>query len=171
MIKLLGAVMVVAACTMAGFEFASRLEKRKNNIGALKSGAEVIEREMQFFKAPLYILFLRAAENTPSPVSDVFFNVSEKIKKEPQAAEEIWREEIRRAKGELRLSKSDVRLIKNIFSGIGKTDSVSQRKVTAAAISALRAAEAECAVLCGKNVKVYKSLGVLLGIFIALLFI
>lgn len=171
MLKATGVILVVVSCSMIGFEFAARLKKRSKNLENIKKGIVNMERDMQFFKQPLHEVFKKAGENVSKEAGKLFLNVAEKLKKDSCNAETVWKNEVEQMRDELCFSKEEATKIKNIFSGLGKTDSLSQKKIMVSSIENMQTIIDECNKTCEKNIKVYKGLGVLSGLLVALIFI
>ena len=171
MLKAAGIIMILTSCSLLGFEFAARLKRRRENLEDIKRGIAMMEREMQFFKYPLHTVFKRAAQGMAKDSKELFSNAAEKLEKNSGDAEKVWESEIEILRTELCLSKEEAEKIKCIFSGLGKTDSLSQRKIMASALENMQIIIEECNKICDKNIKVYQGIGVLLGLFLALVLI
>ena len=94
MLKIVGMIMVISGCSLAGFELASKAEKKKENLINLKNAIDAMERGVSFFKKPLSEIFIKASEEVKEPVAELFFEVGGEIEKNPADAEKVWGEKL-----------------------------------------------------------------------------
>ena len=163
--------MVIISCSLKGFSEADKLISRLKNLKQIKASFLFIEREMQFSKTALPEILINASNACErESVKEVFFNTAKKINKDLNA-DNAWQSEIEKNQKELMLSKKETDEVKNVFKGLGTSDSETQKKVMKNAIEIIDESIEKCENICRTNVKMYRSAGILFGMFIALLFI
>ena len=171
MFKYAGAILVIISCSLKGFEEADKLTTRLKNLKEIKNILLFVEREMQFSKTPLPKILENASEKSEKAlIKEILSNTAKKINSEFSPAE-AWQEEIKKNQSRLFLSKKEALEMAGIFQSLGESDSETQKKVIKNALEIIDDAILKCENVCRTNVKMYRSMGVLLGMFIALLFI
>lgn len=171
MIKILGAALVVLSCSAAGFEFSARLVKRKNNLQDLKNAVLAMSAEMRFSKRNAASVFKEAAKLIDGEVSRIFNLVGEQMEKTAEDAQSVWQSELAKNEYALNFTKKDIKIVANIFNGLGKSDIYNQQKILEHAVSSVDGLISDALQGYDKNVKIYRSFGILTGIFICVLFI
>ena len=163
--------MVIISCSLKGFEAADKLSLKLNNFKEIKNALLFIEREMQFSKATLPEIFKNASALCERKlIKEILFNTYKKSKGDFSIFT-AWQKEIEQNQKRLCLSKKETLVIKNIFKGIGMSDSHTQEKLMANIIEVIDENIKRCESTYQINAKMYRSMGVLCGVFIALLFI
>ena len=68
MIKIIGAVFIVAATTWIGFEFANKLRERPRQLWLMRSALQSLEAEIMYGHTPLAEAAERLAKQLPKPL-------------------------------------------------------------------------------------------------------
>ncbi len=171
MIKIIGALMVFLSCALTGFELSARLKKRAFSLKEIKMILEIILRDVSFFKTPVSEIFTLAGKKRESEAGELFWLMGEKLKKNPELKESIIKDELNKKRAALCLSKSDINVLCDILLSLGTGDSLCQKNMLASGILSIESLISESEENLKKNEKTYKSSGVLLGIFIVVLFV
>ncbi len=171
MIKIIGAAFVLISCSAIGFEFSRALLKRKSNLESIREAVLFLMSEIRFSKRNASDMFLEAAKNDYGIVSQIFENMSREIEKKSKSVGEAWRNELLKHEKLLCFSKEEIKKLSALLDDFGKSDIYNQQKIlehTEDAVSKMINVAAE---QCNKNVKLYRSIGVMVGIFICVLFV
>ena len=171
-LKLLGCVLVIGASTMMGYLVAEKYSKRPAELRTLQAALQMLELEIAFSVNALPEAFERIAQSLPENIGMLFAHASELLKERTGIpAKKAWRLALKKAYDHLHLEKQDREILITFGNSLGCSDKDNQIKNIHLACSKLAMEEKKAEVLRQKNEKMYKSLGVLAGILIALLFV
>ncbi len=163
--------MIIISCSLKGFEMADKLISKLKNLKEIKTLLLFIEREMQFSKTALPEILINAVSVCEKDlIKEILLNTARKINTDLNAGN-AWQGEIENNQKGLCFSKKETDEVKNIFQGLGISDSETQKKVIKNALEIMEEIIQRSEKQCLTNVKMYRSIGVLFGMFIALLFI
>lgn len=171
MIKIIGTLMVFLSCALMGFELSARLKKRTDTLKEIKSILEIILRDVSFLKTPVYEIFTNAGRKRKSGAGELFLSLGERLLKNPDLKESVTEDELNKKRSSLCLSKSDIAVLLDILNSLGTGDSLCQKNMLSSGILSIESLISESEENLKKNEKTYKSSGVLLGIFIVVLFV
>lgn len=163
MLKMMGAVMICAACTYMGLRKSSELTKREKALKSIHTALGHLETEIGFSSNNLKHAFLNI-ENS-APLNGLFSDAAERI--ENFGIKKAWTYAVMNSK--LTLLDSDRELLLMLGTRLGMTDTKNQLKHIGYMRELISAqaglAEAERQRLSN----IYRGGGVLLGLFIVLL--
>lgn len=171
-LKILGSIMITAASCCTGNLFAERLIRRCKNLQDFITALVNLENEILFKAAPLPEALYCCAKITNESISPFLEQTASDIAgKTGKLISEIWSDNIHAFKERLCLDESDADIIKSLGATIGALDidiqansiKLCRKNIGYALQRSLDDKE--------KYVKVYKSAGMLVGIFISILFI
>lgn len=171
MIKLFGSIAIIVATTLFGFEFSNRLSRRTKQIRYLKIALEALETEIVFALTPLAEAFEKVSKQIPSPISDLFYEVSMKLYQEENSASSIWLSSLQNWEKKTDLESSEMNILSQFGKTLGKQDLENQRKQIRLAIQFFDQEEKLAMDVQKKYESMYKSLGLLAGILIVLILI
>lgn len=72
MVKIIGAILILASTSWGGMEFSKLLSQRPKQIRALKSALQSLEAEIMYGHTPLHEASRRLAEQLNEPLSSFF---------------------------------------------------------------------------------------------------
>ena len=162
--------LILILSTSIGFILAKQYSNRVNELKNILHLIKILQNKIRFNHEPLKDAFNDLSKvKTNKTISDIFLNFSQYIKN--KKTEDAWNTAIDEKKSYLSLKEEDINLIKKLGNMLGKTDIEGQMNEinnfnTLIEIQ-IEKAEEEIK----KNVKMYKSLGTILGIGIAILLI
>lgn len=170
--KLLGAVLVVSAGAGLGADAAGTVRKRLKLLEKLKLMVTHLKGEILYANAPLPEAFERTGRRSPGPAGTLFMEVAAELKKETgERFETIWK---RKAEDFIKgsaLSKKEREQLLQFGEHLGYLDREMQEKTILfymedleQAIALLRQQEPE-------KCRLFLSLGVLSGLFLAVVLI
>ena len=168
MMRLLGAVLVIAGCGGLGLAGVARLDGRVRDLGELAAGLDALQRELGWRLAPLPQALEAAAKAVHGPAEQFFaWCAREAGKPDGQAFQEIWNTALSAAP--LRLGPEDKSLLDRLGPVLGRYDGDSQRLAREDAAAGLRSLQGEAADDRRRLGRVYGVLGMTAGLFLAII--
>ncbi len=169
MIKLIGACMTVAACGSMGYTWARVYEKRPQQLTALEAALQMLETEIIYGATPLPEALSQVAAKCDSQTAGLFRDAAGELRKmKGITAAEAWDRAVNRFFPETALSVQDLQILKRFGVSLGASDREDQAKHIQLAKSQLRQAAVQAETLSRKNSAVFKYLGFLGGLVLAL---
>ncbi|MEF2964464.1 stage III sporulation protein SpoIIIAB [Paenibacillus sp. M1] len=171
MLKMLGAVLVIAAATMAGWLQARQYANRPNQIRKLILALRRLQTEIMYGFTPLPDALVRIGEQSGEPIKSIFHGAAKNMNPPwnrtaqdslQTAIEEGWRFTAMKA------AEKDV--LKGLSFNLGTSDRKDQLSHIMAAVHQLESEEACAREEQNRYEKMFKSLGLLCGAFIVILF-
>lgn len=171
-LKIIGSIMIIASSCCIGNFSAERLAGRCRNLQDFITVMVNLENEILFKATPLSEALFSCSKITNEGISSFLRKTASDIgRKTGKSTREIWYNNTQMFKERLCLEDSDADIIKSLGATIGALDTdiqansikLCQKNLSYALQSSLENKE--------KYIKVYKNAGVLIGIFISILFI
>lgn len=164
MLKLLGAVLVLFAATMAGIQWSRRYANRPAQIRSLRSALQRLETEIGYGSTPLPIALNQIAQQAPSPISELFSGVVDRLIQQPDdSLLDSWREGLSARWENTVLRHSEKEILLHFGTTLGSSDREDQIKHIRLVIANLLVEEENAREEQSKYEKLCKSLGVLAG--------
>ncbi|MBB6454232.1 stage III sporulation protein AB [Salirhabdus euzebyi] len=169
--KWIGAILLLCATTLIGFDIAKRLENRPRQIRQLKNALQVMEAEIVYGHSPVQEVFLRLSKQVPKPLALLFHQLYLELENKQLSLYEVWKSTLDNFWHKTAMKKEEKEVMEQFGQTLGQHDFVQQQKHIRLALShldrELESAEEEKR----KYGRMARSLGVLGGLFIILLFI
>ncbi|MFY4776268.1 stage III sporulation protein SpoIIIAB [Metabacillus sp. RGM 3146] len=169
MIKLIGAVLIIAASTFTGFEFARRFSDRTKLLRQLKSALQSLEAEIMFSHKPLAAAAYDIGKQIPKPLSLFFEKFSERLSKGHTSVKAAWDSSLDDLASFSSIKKGELQVLKQFGETLGKHDLISQQKHIRLALTHLEREESDAEDRQARYEKMIKSLGFLSGLLIVIL--
>lgn len=170
--KFVGSGLIIISSSVIGYVLALRYVKRAEELRALQVALQMLESEIVFSANPLPDALKKISECTPAGVSGLFQNCAQLLgQRTGITAKEAWTMSVYHVKKDMHLEKEDYDILIAFGNSLGSSDKENQVKNIRLACSKLSIEENKAEVLKGKNERLYKNLGFLGGILIALIFI
>ena len=170
MMRLLGAVLVVAGCGALGLAGAARLDGRVRDLGELAAGLDTLQRELGWRLAPLPQGLDTAARAVRGPAAQFFAHCAREAgRQEGRSFQQVWREGLSAVP--LRLASEDRALLERLGPVLGRYDGDSQRLALEDTAAGLRTLQGEAADDRRRLGRVYGVLGMTAGLFLAILLV
>lgn len=169
MIKIVGAIIILASTSWGGMEFSKVLSERPKQLRQLKSALQSLEAEIMYAHTPLHEASRRLAEQLSHPLSTFFSMFSNKLMNEETTVRDAWTKSLEEIWGSTAMKKPELEIMKQFGETLGRHDRISQQKQILLTLSHLEREEAEARNMQTKYEKMIKSLGVLSGLLIVIL--
>ena len=166
MLKLLGAIMIIGACSLMGISVNRKLCDRVRVLQEWLIILQEIKAEIVFRAAPIPVIFQKLADKPYNFTSPYFHSICDNLQLfGVQSAAEISAYELRK----LPLTESDLLALQNAFTSIGRYDAQTQGEALARTISVLEQQLSDAKLQQNQKGKLYQAIGVSCGIALALI--
>jgi len=171
-IKTFGALMVLGSCSLVGFSYGGRYVRRVGQLRQLISALQLMQSEIGFTATPMLEVLPRLKAVARPPVTELFtqFEYGLEAGKGLTAAE-AWNEALTVIKGRLDLLEADCEILERFGSGLSSGGRDEQLKSLQLAQQQLAYQEREAAEERLKYERLYKTMGVLVGLALVLVFV
>ncbi|SDY56099.1 stage III sporulation protein AB [Evansella caseinilytica] len=167
--KLLGAIFIILATSVFGWEISGRLARRTKQIRYLITAFEALEAEMVFGMTPLSLACEQVSRRHDPPISLLFHDVASRLHKEERPAPDIWKTSLKKWQRKTDLDKPELKILEQFGQTLGQQDLENQRKQIRLAVSYLDKEEKHAFERQNKFSSMYKSLGFLGGVLLVLI--
>ncbi len=170
MLKLIGAVLIVASSTLSGFYVAHTYQERPKQLRILQQSLQMLETEIVYASIPLYLAMNHIGERIPSVIKQFFITMSINLQELDGASSfECWDKSLQKHFYKTSLKRQDKEILLQFGQTLGISDKEDQIKHIRLTMQSLSTEEA----LAREEERVYtklsKNLGVLLGLLIVIL--
>ena len=166
-LKILLLALIVGVSSMIGILFSKKYINREKEIRELKAALSMFSTKIKFTYEPIPSLFMEIANKNKGNVGNIFARAAEIMKEKP--AGEAWEQALCDTNNNF--NKEDMEVIKSLSKMLGQTDiegQISEIEVVNEFLSSqLEKAVEERR----KNEKMYRTLGIVTGIKIAIILI
>lgn len=170
LLGLIGFVLIVSASAGVGQVASERYRRRPEELRDIRSVLQRLETQISFGAVPLPAALLEAGKAGRGAINQLFSRISEKVRRtDGTPPSEAWRAGIRELNDELHLSDEDVRTILILGESLGCSDREDQLKHIRLAVQRLDAAETLAWEERRKNENLFRVLGILGGLAVAIL--
>lgn len=169
MMKLIGAVLIIAATTWTGIEAAKQLSQRPKQLRHIKSALQSLEAEIMFGHTPLHEASRKLASQLSKPISLIFETFAIKLTSSDTTVSHAWEESLKDTWKLTALKQGEYEILKQFGETLGRHDKYSQQKQINLAITHLEREEGDAHERQSKYEKMVKSLGFLSGLLLIIL--
>ncbi|WP_042458259.1 stage III sporulation protein SpoIIIAB [Neobacillus dielmonensis] len=169
MVKLIGAIFIIVATTLTGFEASRHFSDRPKQLRALRSALQSLEAEIMYGHTPLHEASRRLAEQLSKPLSTFFGTFSQKLMDTETTVKEAWQTSLKEVWGATALKNAEFEIMKQFGETLGRHDRFSQQKQIMLTLTHLEREEANAVQAQAKYEKMVKSLGFLSGLLLIIL--
>lgn len=166
-IKAIILTIIFSTSSAIGIVISRKYSNRVQNLKEIKSALNIFETKIKFTYEPIPEIFKEISQNTYKSVSEVFEAASNKMKE--MSAGNAWNEAIDNSN--IEITKEDKNVLKGLSKLLGKTNiegQISEIKLTTKFLDKqIETAERQKE----KNEKLYKTLGMTIGLAIVILLI
>ncbi|WKV08985.1 stage III sporulation protein SpoIIIAB [Thermoanaerobacterium sp. CMT5567-10] len=171
MIKIIGMIMVLISSALIGYLKSLKYTLRRRTIRAILSSLNILITEITYNQITLSEAFAKLSETSESGIGKLFLIASQILNSnEGYTASEAWEIALDKV-GDLNLNRDDIRILKSFGKGLGNSDIYNQEKNFKFTSELLKKQLSDAEELSKKNEKLYKNLGVLVGIAVIIIFL
>jgi stage III sporulation protein AB len=169
-IKLLTSCIIISCCTWMGIQSANRYSQRIKEIRILQHSLSVLETEILHYLTILPEALERIAASTNGILGQFFHNVSEKlINRQDYTVSKAWRNTLEEIKSEISLHQEEIDLLIRFGDNLGISDKEGQHRYFELIQDQLKKQERSAEETRSKYERMYRSLGVLGGLALAII--
>ncbi|WP_127585978.1 stage III sporulation protein SpoIIIAB [Paenibacillus koleovorans] len=169
MLKLIGAMLVIAACTLLGLAKAARYARRPRQLRLLIQVLQRLETEMTYGATPLADALRRIAAQAADPIGAMLLDAAERMDPGGETAKASWQEATRLHWRYTALQDSEREVWSQLGFTLGVSDREDQVKHLRLAASLLQTEEQVAWEEQRRYEKMWRSLGVLAGALIVIM--
>lgn len=167
LIKIVIYSFIFLSCSLIGILISKKYVNRVNELREFKNALNIFKTKIKYTYEPLPEIFAEISENIDSNISSVFKTASDKM--DICAAGEAW--DLALKMDELNIDEEDRNILRNLGKLLGKTDmqgQVNQIEMTSDFLDKqIRKAENQK----DKSEKMYRTLGMIIGMAIVIILI
>ncbi|MDR0406091.1 MAG: stage III sporulation protein AB [Clostridiales bacterium] len=171
LIKLIGGAVIILCAAKIGFDEAGKYGKRVRELRELQVALVALKGEISFCRTPLAEALTKTARRLKTPAGEVFLAAGGGLKDGAATVKEAWDGAISAARKNLSLNGDDLDILSAFGGLLGMSDAAGQLENIELTSAKLSAREAEAEREEQRFAKLYRSLGVIGGIFLAVLFL
>ncbi len=170
--RILCGIIIVLGFSYGGFLYAERLKKRLRHLELFCDGLSTIEFNIRYLNSPLAEAFYNAGKNCSGAVSCVFDRCAKLLAGDVgNSPEEAFCRAIDENVGNLTISNDEIDILKSFSRTLGDGDKEAEISNIKTAKIRLLSAKNDASEEIMKRVKMSRSMGVLLGLFIVIVLI
>ena len=172
MIRLAACILILTGCGYSGMQLAARFKKRCEQLEDFSEALRQLEFDIDFLNITVRESFEKIAKSSGDGVREVLGYISREMKNSRCCdMQRLWRRAFERFCGELFLTDEDTEILLDFSKNLGSGNRESEKNNIKAAAMRLRIAEDEAREGAAKNMKMYRGLGFLFGVFVVILLI
>ncbi|MFD0586794.1 stage III sporulation protein SpoIIIAB [Paenibacillus sp. GCM10027627] len=172
MMKLVGALLILLAGTLIGFQQAARFADRPKQLRQLAHALQRLETEIGFGHTPLPEALERTAESTEAPLDSLFRDAAAGLwSGEALSFQQSWELAARSRWPETSMKNSELGIMLRLGSSLGISDKEDQMKHIRLTLLQLKSEEDAAREDQRRYEKMWKSLGALLAVLIIILMV
>ncbi|ANX12854.1 stage III sporulation protein SpoAB [Fictibacillus arsenicus] len=169
MMSWIGALAILSATTIFGFEWAKRIRERPKRLRELKVTLQALEAEIMYGSTPLGEAFQHIGKPLKVPLSSFFLTISELLNDGHYTVQEAWECQLDVLAKETSFKSGEIEVLRQFGSTLGRHDKEHQQKQIQLTLAHLNREEKEARDIQERYEKMCKSLGVLMGLLIVIL--
>lgn len=170
MYKIIGSIMILVSSTLVGLLTASKFKIRVQQLKEIRGNFQMIETEIFYTATPIIEVMEKVSKQSQKPLSNIYDDIAKKLKKrEGESLGSIWKRVFEKRKDYTGFTKDDLETINFFGSILGTTDRLSQVKNAKLVQSQLIKLEEYAEKDFIRNEKLFKNLGILLGLVIVII--
>jgi len=164
-----GAVALIIGCTAMGFYFAAKEGLRVRDLQEFKKALMILSSEIEHMRAPLPVACANIAKRTTKQVSTLFLEFSKLLEaSEGETAYQLWMQALEGQKPYVHLAEEDWEIMESFGKTLGYLDKNMQQNAIAYAVEYIDEKTAGLLAQADKNKRMYRSLGVIGGLLLAI---
>ncbi len=171
LIKLLGCGIIMLCTAKIGFDKAGRFTRRVGEIRELQTALAALKGEIGFARTPMPEALIKTGQRLKTAVAGIFSASGEALRTCDITAGTAWETGIDASKKDLALKEDDIYIIRSFGELLGGGDVAGQLENIDLAMARLSVSEGEAIEDERKHARLYRTLGIIGGIVLAVIFI
>ena len=170
MLKILGMLLTVTAFSLTGFSYAKTIITRIEQLNEIKKITVMLEGELRYGNSTIEEAMRAISNRTMSPFSEFLLQVANRLSENSgESFSDIWRKNADEILKDTKLNKEDISELCALGDSLGYLDLKAQSESIALYKERLALRLNELNETSSKKVKMYRSLGVSMGILTAII--
>lgn len=172
MLKLLGSIVVISASGVMGFIYSNFYLERVKQIRDMQYALNILETEIIYTSLPLSEALEFTAEKCSKGIKSIFKKISKMLKeKTKQSVYEAFKDACALSKDEIYFGREEMDVLESFMQSLGVSDMEGQKKNFNITIKKLEEIEKKAEVIRTKNERLYRYLGICMGVLIVIILI
>ncbi|WP_010166282.1 stage III sporulation protein AB [Candidatus Epulonipiscium viviparus] len=168
----IGMALILISCTLCGFAYDANEKKRVLQLDELFLGFNLLKSEIDYKLTPLIEALQEVASQTEQGVDRLFGLYSQKLnQRDEMDTKKMWKQTLMEANHWLRLKEEDLKLLESFGTMSSHFDREVQRNNITWLLESLKQRRDQANELYEKRSKLYRSMGVLIGLSIVIVLI
>lgn len=168
-LRIFAGIIIIIGCGTLGMFLSGKFKGRVRQLELLQNAMTQLEFDIDFLNVTLDESFARMAKNTEGPLKEVFLYVSERLKNSPGSdMQQLWKRAISKYRYDLALNNEDTQIVVDFAKSLGEGNREKEKNNIRLAEMRLKMALEEARFEAEKNIKMYRGLGFLAGVFIVI---
>lgn len=172
LIKFIGLTLIFAACSAGGLIYSNGFKKRESELKSLERDIITLENKILYEKEPLPHALMDISSTDESIIGKLFLSCSNKLfNNEVCTVYDAFEYSLNEIKDDLSLKGEDKRILLDMSKSLGNLDEEGHKKLFLMTENLIRRNLEESHGESMKNIKLYRYLGVSLGLVIVIMLI
>ena len=168
LMRIIGAAAVVCGAVALGFYYAAQEQKRAQDLLEFKKALLILSSEIEYMRTPLSAASSNIGKRTEGWVSAVFTRFGDLLAhSEGETAYQLWVQSLSEIKDQTYLTQEDWKITESFGKTLGYLDKQMQQNAIQYTIDYIDEKAAALQTQADKNKKMYRSLGVIGGLLLA----
>ena len=170
--RIIGFSLILIGCTLGGFIYGQSFLKREEELKDLERALVDLENEILYIQEPLPYAFLSIGEKNKGNIKNIFIFAATLLSNgEVDGVYEALYKSLEKYKDFLSLNKGDKNILLNLSKNLGTIDREGHKKIFSLTSSELKIRIKEAHEEALKSSKMYRALGVSIGLTIVIFLI
>lgn len=169
MVKAIGAMLLLIACTGIGFGIARNFRERPRHLQALMQTLRLLQADIEYGILPLAQALVRVSNRTAAPMNQLFRTAGEALNNDTVTVSAAFEEGIHRCQSSSALKPADYQVIREFADALSTVDRVHVQQQFQATLTQLHGLEQDARDGRRRNEKLWQYLGVCTGLLLILI--
>jgi len=167
LLRFAGALAIMLGSAGLGLYYSAREGFRIGELQELKKALLILSSEIEYMRAPLNSACASIAKRTEGIISQLFASFAEALtKSEGETAYRLWSVSLTGIKGKAFLAEEDISVLDGFGKTLGYLDKLMQQNAIDHTVAYIDEKTATLQTQGDKNKRMYRSLGVIMGLLI-----
>ena len=172
MLKYVAITIVFMICTFFGYYFGEKYKDRSNQLKEIQKAMILLNTEVVFSNTAIPQALIKISNAIMDPFANIFQSTAKLLDEGiVMNVSEAFRYSYKENEEYIRLKSNDYRILDDFFKVLGESGVVGQEKIFKITMDSLIASSIEAEKEVSVNTKMYRTLGLCLGLVFAVFFI